>query len=313
MSEDIGPMKEDLSEFGRRNVSDIRDINKHLIEKALEMRCQGYLAEAKARLLSETITEIDQSKKAVVSDRSRLEEQHKIISEQKEELRLLNQEKDKFFSIIAHDLRSPFVGFLGLTEILRQDISEVEIKKLSGKIHQSATQLFRLLENLLEWSALQMGRTQINPTATKLIEVVDSVVGVLSETITKKNIEVSVDVDGCQVYADPYMVEMAIRNLVNNSVKFTDNNGHISVGASEEAESVTISVSDTGVGMDEDKLSKLFRLSESVTTQGTAGEVGTGLGLILVQEMIERNYGRIWVESEVGQGTTFHIALPNAN
>lgn len=243
----------------------------------------------------------------------RLLEKTKIIAAQKKELEELNQEKDKFFSIIAHDLRAPFGALLGFTTILdmsSENSSRKEIKSHAANIHKSATHVFRLLENLLEWSALQMEGVDYNPSVVDLHEIVEKTRNVLSPVAAGKGIKITENMNCFKVYADQHMLDAVIRNLVNNAIKFTSEGGKITAKAKQGNGLVTVSICDTGVGMDQIILDKLFKLSESITTKGTKGETGTGLGLILCKDLVERNGGRIWAESEVGRGSTFSFTLP---
>lgn len=234
----------------------------------------------------------------------------------KADLEKLNEEKNKFFSIISHDLKSPFNAILGFTEILSADaeaMDPAEVKELATDIHNSAEHIFKLLTNLLEWARLQMNKIEVMPSVLDLGEVADSVVGVLRNNLDEKKIAVTVDLGGTRVVADKDMTEAVIRNLVNNAIKFTPAGGRIAVSARPTDDGIEVSVADTGVGIPAAKLAKLFTLSETKSTHGTAGETGTGLGLMLSKEMIERNRGRLWAESEPGKGSTLRFVLPAAD
>lgn len=232
----------------------------------------------------------------------------------KEELEKLNQEKNKFFSIIAHDLRSPFTSLLGFTALLEQRADKLDAEKIKDyavTINDSATRVFKLLENLLEWSRLQMNRVKFEPRFFKLSEVTEKSIDVLGPVATGKNIKLLDTGHAPQVYADPYMVDAIIRNLVNNAIKFTPDGGTITIGYDVTPMGrARINITDTGVGMNADTLSKLFKLSENVTTAGTDGEKGTGLGLLLCNELAQRNGGKLHIQSEEGKGSTFSFTLP---
>lgn len=224
------------------------------------------------------------------------------------------EEKDKFFSIIAHDLRSPFNVFLGFTKILNEeDMSSVEVKEIAGLVYKSATGLFDLLENLLNWFQSQRGIIRFDPITFILSQKIDKeFLHAALEAAKKKGIKVSFDIPkSLIVYGDKNMIESVIRNLLSNAVKFTHRDGEIFVSAKAvPGNFIQISVKDTGVGMSPEILSKLFRIGENNGCRGTAGEQTTGLGLILCKDFAEKHGGKIWVESEQGKGSTFYFEIP---
>ena len=231
------------------------------------------------------------------------------------ELHRLNVEKDKFFSIIAHDLRSPFNGFLGLTEIMDKELPRLpmhEIQKIAVMLRKSATNLFSLLGNLLEWSSMQRGLTTFSPDFYLLkSKISESMVYVL-EGARKKEVSVNYAIPrDLVVYADPNMLAGIIRNLVSNAVKFTPKGGSILISArSGNSNLVHISVKDSGIGMNKNMLDNLFCLDVNTKRSGTDGEYSTGLGLILCKDFIEKHGGKLWIDSEEGKGSTFHLTLP---
>ena len=238
------------------------------------------------------------------------------IKSKNEELQKINAEKDKFFSIIAHDLRSPFAAFLGLTQMMVQDLPSLKldnIQEIALLMRDSATNLHRLLENLLQWSRLQQGMVAFDPHYFLLVEKVNSSLRSVMEIASNKGVEIVVNVpDGMYVLADENMLESTIRNLVTNAVKFTEKGGKILISAQAENQgAVQISIQDTGIGMNEKMVEKLFRIDELNCRQGTNGEPSTGLGLILCKDFIEKHGGKIWAESTEFLGSTFHIFLPN--
>ena len=240
------------------------------------------------------------------------------IKSKNEELQKINAEKDKFFSIIAHDLRSPFAAFLGLTQMMVQDLPSLKldnIQEIALLMRDSATNLHRLLENLLQWSRLQQGMVAFDPHYFLLVEKINSGLRPVMEIASNKGVEIVVNIpDGMFVLADENMLESTIRNLVTNAVKFTDKGGKILVSAQAENQSgVQISIKDTGIGMNEKTLENLFRIGELNCRPGTNGEPSTGLGLILCKDFIERHGGKIWAESTEFMGSTFHILLPNSS
>ena len=240
------------------------------------------------------------------------------IKSKNEELQKINAEKDKFFSIIAHDLRSPFAAFLGLTQMMVQDLPSLKldnIQEIALLMRDSATNLHRLLENLLQWSRLQQGMVAFDPHYFLLVEKINSGLRPVMEIASNKGVEIVVNIpDGMFVLADENMLESTIRNLVTNAVKFTDKGGKILVSAQAETQSgVQISIKDTGIGMNEKTLENLFRIGELNCRPGTNGEPSTGLGLILCKDFVERHGGKIWAESTEFMGSTFHILFPNSS
>jgi two-component system sensor histidine kinase/response regulator len=238
-----------------------------------------------------------------------------------EELRALNQQltaanvsKDTFFSIIAHDLRSPFTGLLGLTEALLEDFDRYEkekLKALLSRLHESSRQVYTLLNNLLEWSRLERGIIEYHPTILALSPVIEQDLRLVAAAAEQKTLTLShlVQAD-IMVYADAQMVQTVIRNLLSNAIKFTEPGGTIQISAKPYAQTVELVVSDTGIGMSQDVMDALFRIDVKSSRPGTAGEKGTGLGLILCQEFVKKNGGTIRVESQSGHGSRFIICLP---
>jgi len=239
------------------------------------------------------------------------------ISESKrveQELRDLNASKDKFFSIISHDLRSPFTHILGYSEVLSDEVDSLEveqIKSFAKIIYRATKQLSNLLENLLHWSGVQTGRLERNPQQLDLAKIVTHNITLLQGNATHKNIQLSDNIpDAIAIYADKNTTNSVMQNLISNAIKFTPSGGKVTVTATPQKKHVEIAVSDTGVGMSQQAISKLFRIDTHHSTLGTDEEKGSGLGLILCKEFVEQNNGKIWVESEPGQGTTFRFTLP---
>ncbi|MCX7797137.1 MAG: PAS domain-containing sensor histidine kinase [Melioribacter sp.] len=242
------------------------------------------------------------------------------LKELVEKLEILNQElknsnaaKDKFFSIIAHDLRSPFGSLLSFSEFLYQDIDELskeEIKSFAENINEAAKTVFALLENLLQWSRIQTGTISFKPHHFKVYDVVNKVLNLLSNNAAIKKIQIVNNINPEHVvFADKDMVFSVLQNLISNAIKFTFENGKILLASEEKDNMIEISITDNGVGIDQQDLEKLFRIDIPFTKAGTKDEKGSGLGLILCKEMIEKNGGKIWVNSELGKGTTFSFSL----
>lgn len=248
-----------------------------------------------------------------INDQKIIEEKIKNFNE---ELKSLNASKDKFFSIIAHDLKSPLSGLLGFTEILvdeYDDLEDEEIKEFVGHAHQAAKNLNALLENLLEWSRIQVGKMVFEPVKLNVESVFEDIFGLFIHNSRSKNIKLEKNVDpSINVYADRNTFKTIMRNLVSNGIKFTRDGGAISLVAAEKNGFIEISVQDSGVGISQENIDKLFRIDVNYTTPGTNKERGTGLGLVLCKELVEKNGGRIWVESEIGKGTKFTFTLPRA-
>jgi PAS domain S-box-containing protein len=231
-----------------------------------------------------------------------------------EELVRINSAKDKFFSVVAHDLRNPFQALLGLTGILADDPSDFspeEIKNISQAVRQSATNLYRLLENLLEWSRMQRGATDFRPEPMVLLPRLTESMEAVLEPARKKGISVIYDIpEDLQVFADWNMLGSCIRNLASNAVKFSNPGGEINLAAKPvKGGFVEISVRDSGIGMKPDMVEKLFILDDQKTRKGTSGEPGSGLGLLICRDFIERHGGTIRVETEEGKGTTFRFTI----
>jgi signal transduction histidine kinase len=247
--------------------------------------------------------------------------QHNEILSQNQELEKINSEKDKFFSIIAHDLKSPFAGFLGLSRILADDyekLSANEIQEFGRSLTDSANNLYKLLENLLEWSRLQRGVMDFNPEACMLKFIVDQNISIQNEVAKQKNITlVNLVPDNATPLVDIPMLNTVIRNFISNSIKFSNRGGKIEIGAeiiddpfNKSLKLVRVFVSDYGIGMSQDIIDKLFKIDEKVSRPGTENEPSTGLGLLLCSEFIEKNRGKVFVESEINQGTTISFTLP---
>lgn len=231
-----------------------------------------------------------------------------------DELKLLNKTKDKFFSIIAHDLKNPFITILGFCDLILSDYAELtEEEKLFyiKEMKKSADLNHNLLQNLLQWSRSQTGKIEFSPQKLELIEVINENFLLLSKSAEKKQIQLLHSIAGnLRVTADGDMLNTIMRNLLTNAIKFSRKGGKIKVTAEQKNNFVELCVMDHGVGMDQITLNYLFKLDAAHSTIGTENELGTGLGLILCKEFIEKNGGKIWVESEVGKGSKFYFTLP---
>ncbi len=230
-----------------------------------------------------------------------------------EQLKEANASKDKFFSIVAHDLKSPFNALIGASEALNEGMDDFdigEIKHLSNMVNKSAKNAYSLLENLLEWSRSQLGRLKFEPTELDLRDATHESLKIVEVQAQNKGIKLINNTKSINIFADSNLLQTIIRNLLSNAIKYTNQGGTVTISSKPIDDSVEISVTDTGVGMPPEALEKIFRIDTKYSTSGTAKESGTGLGLILCKEFVEKHGGKISVESEVGNGTTFKFTLP---
>lgn len=250
-----------------------------------------------------------------ITQRKKAEEELKLKNE---ELKASNAEKDKFFSIVAHDLRGPMSGFLGLTGIMADEIENLsgeELKEIALTMRTSAVNISRLIENLLEWSKMQRGIIRYEPQPLFLKPLLLRSIELMKDIAAKKEIELKIDIpENVVVTADIHMLETVFRNLLSNAIKFTHKKGLIETTYSKSTNNMAqIEVKDSGIGMSADLISKLFLLTENSNRKGTEGETSTGLGLILCKEFIEKQGGTIKVESEENKGSSIIFTLPEPN
>lgn len=236
------------------------------------------------------------------------------VKERTAELEKLNADKDKLFSIIAHDLKSPFSSILGYSEYLSEDIDDLtkeEINSYAAGIHTSAVNIFKLLSNLLEWSTIQIRGKEFQPESFNLNSLVNENINLFEVIAIDKNIDLKNEIhEEINLFADKNMTESIIRNLISNALKFTKEKGNIEINAKCSDEYAEISVSDDGIGMNETEVLNLFQLNGEVSREGTKNEKGTGLGLILCKEFVERHGGNIKIESSTNKGSKFIVSLP---
>jgi signal transduction histidine kinase len=242
---------------------------------------------------------------------------HIKLHHQSIELRKLNITKDRFFSIIAHDLRGPMGGFMGLTDILADQLkimSMDDIQKYLDSMRKTSSNLFRLLENLLQWAQMQQGAIPFNPDYLPLLPVVLDCIEIIRDAATLKKLDIEYSIpDQLKVYTDNQVLHSILRNHISNAVKFTPKHGKVFISASSMNEKgVEIKIKDSGIGMSPTMIESLFRIDKHTGRPGTEGEPSTGLGLLLSKEFIDKHGGNIRVESEVGKGSTFTITIPNA-
>ncbi|HNX55727.1 MAG TPA: ATP-binding protein [Prolixibacteraceae bacterium] len=243
-----------------------------------------------------------------------LETKNKRIEQSESELRQLNAAKNKFFSIIAHDLKNPFHNIIGYSQLLTSEydnFNETERKKFAASINQSTNNVFRLLQNLLEWSRAQTGRLVFLPREIDFGHILKNALSVLRPLADQKQISIELDYDEeLTIFADPQMIETVLRNLINNAIKFTPEHGKITISARLANEQVEIRITDTGIGIAEKEAQTLFKIDSTIKRKGTNNEDGSGLGLILCKEFVHKHNGSISVESTPGKGSSFYFILP---
>jgi len=247
-----------------------------------------------------------------ITDRRHAEE---YIQHKNQELSVSNSEKDKFFSIIAHDLRGPFGSILGLTKLMAERLSDMsidEIYKAVNVMKKSVSNLNLLIGNLMEWSLMNRGITTFQLETFLLLPTIHESILMVIEAAEHKKIDIEYDISGdLMISADINMIKVIMRNLVTNAVKFTPEGGKVQISAWASTENnICISVKDSGIGMNAGLIENLFRLDGNTSRKGTSGELSTGLGLIICKDFIEKHGGELYVESEVGKGSTFRFTLP---
>ncbi len=237
------------------------------------------------------------------------------LENSRQKLSELNDNKDKYFSILSHDLKNSFQSILSYSDYLVADFDDIDSTDLKEGIkncNSSSKKIYKLLEDLLTWNKMQTGTLDFEPREFSASEMIKENVELLSEKAKHKEITLKNEVDdSLQIYADPDMFKAIIRNLVSNAIKFTNKDGEVKVTAESDYDKTTFSVIDTGVGISDENKEKLFKLDNSFTTMGTDKERGTGLGLIICKDMIKKHGGDIWVESTQGEGSSFRFTIPN--
>lgn len=230
------------------------------------------------------------------------------------ELRELNATKDKFFGIIAHDLKNPLSSLIGASELLINYVNQLDkdnILNISMLLHGSAQQGYALLENLLEWSMTQTGKLEFAPRKMILNEVIKDTISIFKTQATNKNVELQCKINGIlEAEIDKNLISSVLRNLLSNAIKFTPKNGKVYIHAHKVQDHVEICVRDTGIGIPEEIGNNIFRIDVKYTREGTEQEKGTGLGLLLCREFVERHGGKIWVESRLDEGSEFKFTIP---
>jgi signal transduction histidine kinase len=279
-----------------------------------ELSTQSECIKEANTLLIEKNTEIEIQKKKIENQNKHLQEVVDKLAESEESLKHLLETKDKLFSIIAHDLRSPFTALVGLTEVLAKQAGELnpeDVSNYGSLVHESASRLLVLIENLLSWSRSQTGNLKLVPQRLNLYELTADVSSVLAVQAQSKNIQIQNNIPNwVVVLADHDTIATVLRNLLSNAIKFTNIGGVVKISIDVHENHIHTKISDTGVGLTPKQKEQLFKFADSFSTKGTNDESGTGLGLIICKEFVQKNGGNIWVDSVENEGTTFTFSLP---
>ncbi|GBF51772.1 sensor protein [Leptospira ryugenii] len=255
-----------------------------------------------------------QQEKLIKKQKIDLEKSYSSLLETSETIKLANSTKDKFFSIIAHDLRSPFNSILGFADLIKTDLSEGRSENLSQYIEfieLSAKKTIQLLENLLLWASSQTGKLQFSPSTFDIAKVIQNVVQLVYGSAEKKDISIQiVNLHTLYVHLDEAMIQTILRNLVSNSIKYTKVKGQVKIEMQSDGQDLVLKISDNGIGIRPSIRESLFRIDRSISTEGTNGESGTGLGLILVKEFLHLHKAKWEIQSEVDKGTQFLLNFP---
>jgi signal transduction histidine kinase len=247
-------------------------------------------------------------------DLSEQKKAEQAVKKSEQMLQIANATKDKFFSIIAHDIRSPLVNIESFSELLIEDVKKrdgKEYEKFLTLLHSSAKSALYLLDNLLNWAKSQTEQIIINPEYLNWSAVIQKVLEGSKAIAKLKSISINfIQSDEMEIYADKDMLMTILRNLISNSIKFTQSEGRIDILTVRHQEFIEITISDNGVGMNEGTRNELFKLGANTRTYGTENERGSGLGLVLCKEFVEKHGGQIWVESKKGKGSDFKFTLP---
>lgn len=287
------------------------------IEKKQLQKEYQFLSTKYEKLVKEMIkiTRVgDMHYKKLMEAKDQIQEHKKILEELTQQLLEVNASKDRFYSIIAHDLRNPLQVLLFSAELMAEEYERLEenaIKKFIKQVNQTAQNMANLLENLLQWARFQYGELDCHPEKIDLFVLAQENIQFFVGNAEKKNIDITMEIpENTWVYADENMIKSVLRNLVNNSVKFTHPGGKIKIFSKKQGDFIVTSVEDTGIGIPKEKLESLFENGQHVSTRGTAEEKGSRLGLLICKEFVEKNGGEIWAKSEPDEGSTFEFTLP---
>lgn len=312
-NDDLREVKKNLNEFETDTSRDSFELIYRINSKS---GAQVWLKEFLRLTRKENGTTISE-KKSLLLDITNIKCTESEIQKSSENLRELNLSKDKFISIVSHDLRSPFTTLLGFSEILlnERDISEDERNEYIRYIYDASKSQLNLINCLLDWSRLQTGRIKVEPGRLNVKAVVSTAVMPLTGDAVRKNIDVKIDIPvDLYINADERLISQAIVNLATNAIKFTPEGKEIHLASSRFKEGmIEIVVKDEGLGISDENQTKLFKIDQKFSLVGTNGEKGSGLGLTLVKEIIEKHGGQVWFYSQVGEGSEFHFTVPEAN
>lgn len=251
---------------------------------------------------------------AMLTDISKRKTAEQKLQNNENLLKELNAKKDKFFSIIAHDLRGPFISILGVTELLKENFVKYGKEKtehIINELYTASSNTYNLLENLLEWSRAQSDKIPYDPIKIDITGICTEIANTFYSRAAAKNIKLNYPAnEKIEIFADINMLETIMRNLISNAIKFSNNNGIININIEEKSQFAVISISDNGIGIDIDRIDKIFDITQKQSTLGTANEKGTGLGLIICKEFVDKHGCKIWVESEKGKGSNFKFTMP---
>jgi len=309
LAEDVSPEEQEI--FLKIDKQVLEDGIENINEETLTIRG------GKTRTISTRKTRfIDSEGKkyrgGVIHDITERKKSEVSLKESEQQLKELNTTKDKLFSIIAHDLRTPFTNIIGLTGLLIDNsIDFEESEKYIKILNSSAKNTLILLDNLLNWAKSQTGQLIFKPEKIIISNVIQEIIALNKLHADTKSISVSyTSSNDLEVFADVNMLRTVLRNLISNAIKFTNTGGHVNIKSILKNNHVEISISDNGIGMNEEKHKFLFEIISNTTTLGTANENGSGLGLVLCKEFVNKNGGTIWAESEEGKGSCFKFTLP---
>ncbi len=301
-------------------IRNIKNINKMLetevAKRTVDLEDANIELQNKNEKIAHQNAELIQQKEEIETQKERISRQNEVLEIKNKELMELNKTKDKFFSIIAHDLKNPLNSIIGFSELLQQrleNLAREKLEKYVNIIFSSAKNLFNLLENLLNWARTQTGAIKFSPQSISVSGLIMENYTLLKSVASSKEIQLHVELqDEFFINADENMMNTAIRNLITNAIKYTNRGGNILISSLKDNNFVEISIKDDGIGMSEEIMDKLFKINENIHATGTENEIGTGLGLIICKEFIMKNNGKIKVESILKKGSTFTIVLPIA-
>jgi PAS domain S-box-containing protein len=300
-------VKPNLQPFPQKEFASVRAIKENRTISNVEM---GIKKNNKITWLSVSATPIDIQGYGVFIAYSDITN----LKEKEEKLQELNKAKDKILSIISHDLRTPFNALIGMNKLALHKLEQNKIdsaKRIIYSVQLSSQSTLILLDNLLQWARLQTNRISFTPIVINPFELTQEITELLKLNYSSKNINLQNNIaKNLEIIADRNMISTIIRNLISNAIKFTDYKGEITIGADKTEMEFTFFIKDNGIGIDKKDQKELFKMTNKFTQYGTNEEKGTGLGLILCQEFIERHNGKIWIESEKGKGTTIRFSFP---